>query len=188
MGVESEEGRRKTGTEENRGFKKKKSGNRRFCTTTNNLTNSRKGKMLGLLFFFLFFCQNTGKKNKTQRLAKSVPSRRAPSPLSLRGSHASPPRALEEFECFFMDFLLLLMAFFPPGALPWGVSPGCHLPVLCRCPCQELGSLPVLLLQLNGVVAVADIGLLGGQCCKETQSPRVHQQGHLPLLAPVLSP
>lgn len=118
-GVESEEGWRKTGTEENGGLKKLKRENRRFCTTTNNLTNSRKGKMLGLLFFF-FLCQNTGKK-KPQRLAEVrplLPVLRPRAPLSLCGSHASPPWALEEFYCFFMDFLLLLMAFFPREICP----------------------------------------------------------------------
>lgn len=116
-------------------------------------------------------------------------------PLSLRGSHASPPWVLEEFYCFFMDFLLLLMAFFPPGALPGSprrsASPGCHLPVLCRCPCEELGSVLVPLLpELNGVVAVADVGLLGGQCWKETQSSRGSSADdhHLPPLAPVPPP
>lgn len=71
-----------------------------------------------------------------------------------------------------MDFFFFAAVdgrFVPTGALPWGVCPPGVTSLSCGAvPARSWA--PSLLLELNGVVAVADVGLLGGQCCKETQS------------------
>ena len=143
-GRESEEGRRKTGTKENGGLKKKERENRRFCTTTNNLTNSRKGKTLGLLFLPRY----RTKKNPKD-LLKSVTSSPRYVPLldcsaSSVGRHALSRWSVVYFYCFFFLFSFFsavdrhlpqeLCSAARPGACP----PRCHLPVPSGSPSSTL--------------------------------------------------
>lgn len=68
-----------------------------------------------------------------------------------------------------MDFFAAVDGVFPPGLCPGG----CPLAATCGAvPGRSSALSCLLLLELNGVVAVADVGLLGGQCWKETQSSR----------------
>lgn len=91
---------------------KKKRGekNRRFCTTTNNLTNSRKGKMLGLFFLLLVCLPRYRKKKKTPKTCRSPsPLPRATSPLLNCSSSSVGRHALSRWSvvCFYSFFIFI---------------------------------------------------------------------------------
>lgn len=95
MGVESEEGRRKTGTKENGRLKKNKKRKQKVLHNHKQSHKFQKRENVGAFIFFFLLFAKIQEKTKPKDLLKSVPSCPCSSPL--RGSHASPPWALEEF-------------------------------------------------------------------------------------------
>lgn len=134
----------------------------------------QKRENVGSLFFLPRY------RKKTPKTCRSLsPLPRATSPLlncssSSVGRHALSRWSVVYFYCFFIFFLLLLIALFPGSSAQWPhqehVPPHCHLPVLSGSPssvlrrAMRLGSLPrcgIRSLPLCQAVAIAGAKLRG---------------------------